>query len=162
MPWINLTLRRGAISKQMQHAAIIRSMNTPEGAHARAKYYMHTGYREGIGGLAYPSLGAIASAEISHIATLQPSAASWRASSRPMPVPPPVITAIFPAKSFIEIAAPLFSVVVVSRAARRAPAKSSILPPPVKRCRDGMAAHAMFATRKNARCYTPPPQHVCR
>jgi hypothetical protein len=34
-----------------------------------------------------------------------------------MPVPPPVITAIFPAKSFMEIAAPLFSVVVfVSRA----------------------------------------------
>jgi hypothetical protein len=27
---------------------------------------------------------------------------SWRASSRPMPVPPPVMTAIFPAKSFME------------------------------------------------------------
>jgi hypothetical protein len=24
MPWINLTLRRGAISKQMQHAAMAR------------------------------------------------------------------------------------------------------------------------------------------
>src|SRR5437764_14208634 len=47
-------------------------------------------------------VSAIASAETSHIATLQPSATSWRASSRPMPVPPPVITAVFPAKSFME------------------------------------------------------------
>ena len=46
-------------------------------------------------------VSAIASAETSHIATLQPSATSWRASSRPMPVPPPVMTAVFPAKSFM-------------------------------------------------------------
>src|ERR1700736_3062699 len=46
-------------------------------------------------------VSAIASAETSHIATLQPSATSWRASSRPMPVPPPVTTAILPLKSFI-------------------------------------------------------------
>jgi hypothetical protein len=46
-------------------------------------------------------VSAIASAEISHIATLQPSATSWRASSRPMPVPPPVMTAVFPANSFM-------------------------------------------------------------
>jgi uncharacterized protein (DUF1501 family) len=48
----------------MQHGAIIRSMSTGEGAHGRAKYYMHTGYKEGQGGLVYPSMGAIASAEI--------------------------------------------------------------------------------------------------
>src|ERR1700704_4214567 len=48
-----------------------------------------------------PLVSAIASADTSHIATLQPSATSWRASSRPMPVPPPVMTANFPAKSFI-------------------------------------------------------------
>src|SRR5258708_12838178 len=46
-------------------------------------------------------VSAIALADTSHIATLQPSATSWRASSRPMPVPPPVMTAIFPAKSFM-------------------------------------------------------------
>ena len=39
--------------------------------------------------------------ETSHMATLQPSAISWRASSRPMPVPPPVTTANLPAKSFM-------------------------------------------------------------
>src|SRR5436305_781243 len=36
------------------------------------------------------------------MATLQPSAASWRTSSRPIPVPPPVTTAIRPANSFIR------------------------------------------------------------
>jgi len=46
-------------------------------------------------------VSAIPSSETSHIATLQASAASWRTSSRPMPEPPPVTTAIFPAKSFI-------------------------------------------------------------
>jgi hypothetical protein len=51
-------------AKQMQHAAIIRSMSTGEGAHGRAKYYMHTGYKEGIGGLVYPSMGAIVASQI--------------------------------------------------------------------------------------------------
>jgi hypothetical protein len=46
------------------HAAIIRSMSTAEGAHARAKYNLHTGYREGQGGVVYPSLGSIAAKEI--------------------------------------------------------------------------------------------------
>jgi hypothetical protein len=51
-------------ARQMQHAAIIRSMSTGEGAHGRARYYLHTGYKEGVGGLNYPSLGSIASMEI--------------------------------------------------------------------------------------------------
>jgi hypothetical protein len=36
--------------------------------------------------------------ETSHIATLAPAAASWRTNSRPIPDPPPVTTAILPAK----------------------------------------------------------------
>jgi hypothetical protein len=48
----------------MQQGAIVRGMSTGEGAHGRAKYYLHTGYKEGVGGLVYPSLGAIASAEL--------------------------------------------------------------------------------------------------
>ncbi|MBM4067480.1 MAG: DUF1501 domain-containing protein [Planctomycetes bacterium] len=51
-------------ARQMQHAAIIRSMSTGEGAHGRAKYYLHTGYKEGVGGLHYPSIGSIAAMEI--------------------------------------------------------------------------------------------------
>src|SRR6478736_9629592 len=64
VPGIQISEHYPKFARQMQHAAIIRSMNSPEGGHARAKYYMHTGYREGIGGLTYPSLGAIASAEL--------------------------------------------------------------------------------------------------
>jgi hypothetical protein len=51
-------------AQMTKDAAIIRGMSTGEGAHGRAKYYMHTGYKEGIGGLVYPSLGSIVSAEI--------------------------------------------------------------------------------------------------
>jgi len=55
------------------HAAIIRSMSTPEGAHPRASYNMHTGYREGQGGIVYPSLGAIASKELGDENAAMPS-----------------------------------------------------------------------------------------
>src|SRR5215470_13547084 len=58
-------------------------------------------------------VSAIASADTSHIATLQPSATSCRASSRPMPVPPPVMTAILPAKSCM-----LFLLVVILSGAK--------------------------------------------
>jgi hypothetical protein len=64
VPGIQISEHFPKLAKQMQHAAIIRSMSTGEGAHGRAKYYMHTGYREGQGGLVYPSLGAIVSAEL--------------------------------------------------------------------------------------------------
>src|SRR5436190_1095131 len=37
------------VARQMNHGVVIRSMSTPEGAHARAKYNLHTGYREGQG-----------------------------------------------------------------------------------------------------------------
>ncbi|HEV3437261.1 MAG TPA: DUF1501 domain-containing protein [Gemmata sp.] len=48
----------------MDRGVLVRSMTTPEGAHARAKYFMHTGYREGLGGITYPSLGSITSKEL--------------------------------------------------------------------------------------------------
>src|SRR5476649_2569442 len=47
------------------------------------------------------SVSARPLAETSHRAMLTPSATSWRTSSRPMPEPPPVTTAIRPARSFI-------------------------------------------------------------
>src|SRR5215471_4539581 len=64
VPGIHISEHFPKLATLMQHAAVVRSMSTPEGGHARAKYYMHTGYREGVGGLTYPSLGAIASAEL--------------------------------------------------------------------------------------------------
>src|SRR5262245_65079348 len=44
------------VAKVMDKGIIVRGMTTPEGAHARAKYYMHTGFREGQGGVIYPAL----------------------------------------------------------------------------------------------------------
>src|SRR5260370_29734405 len=41
----------------MNHAAILRSMSTGEGAHGRAKVYLHTGYKEGIGGPGFSHQG---------------------------------------------------------------------------------------------------------
>ena len=51
------------VAKVMNHGVVVRGMSTPEGAHARAKYYMHTGFREGQGGVTYPALGSIVSKE---------------------------------------------------------------------------------------------------
>jgi hypothetical protein len=39
-------------------------MSTGEASHPRARYLMHTGYRQGAGGVVYPSLGSIVSAEL--------------------------------------------------------------------------------------------------
>ena len=51
------------LAQLMNHGALIRSMSTGEGAHGRAKYYLHTGYKEGVGGLVYPSIGSITAKE---------------------------------------------------------------------------------------------------
>jgi Protein of unknown function (DUF1501) len=53
------------LAKLMNDVALLRGMSTGEGAHARAKYNLHTGYREGVGGLTYPSIGSIVSSEFS-------------------------------------------------------------------------------------------------
>ena len=48
-------------AKMMKEMALLRGMSTSEGSHGRARYYMHTGYREGVGGVIHPSMGSIAS-----------------------------------------------------------------------------------------------------
>jgi hypothetical protein len=52
------------MAAQMKHCALLRGMSTTEGSHGRARYYMHTGYRQGVGGVTHPSLGSIASAKL--------------------------------------------------------------------------------------------------
>ncbi len=64
VPGIQISEHLPQIARVMNHGAIIRSMSTGEGSHGRAKYFLHTGYREGIGGLVYPSIGSICSMEI--------------------------------------------------------------------------------------------------
>ena len=63
-PGIEISEHLPLLAKQMHHAAILRGMSTAEGAHPRAKYNLHTGYREGQGGVVYPSIGSIVSQEI--------------------------------------------------------------------------------------------------
>jgi uncharacterized protein (DUF1501 family) len=64
VPGIEISEHLPKTAQMMAHGAILRGMSTPDGAHGRAKYNLHTGYREGQGGLIYPSIGAIVSAEL--------------------------------------------------------------------------------------------------
>jgi hypothetical protein len=58
-PGIRISEHLPHVAQKMHDAVLVRSMSTSEGAHARAKYNMHTGYREGVGGIVYPSIGSI-------------------------------------------------------------------------------------------------------
>jgi len=64
VPGIKISEHFPKFATVMDHSAILRGMTTGEGAHARAKYYLHTGYKEGVGGLTYPSIGAITAKEL--------------------------------------------------------------------------------------------------
>jgi hypothetical protein len=64
VPGIQISEYFPRLAKQMNHCAILRGMSTNEGAHPRAKFTMHTGYREGQGGVAYPSIGSLVSKEL--------------------------------------------------------------------------------------------------
>jgi uncharacterized protein (DUF1501 family) len=61
---IQVSERFPKLAQQMQHAAILRGMSTEEADHGRARIYMHTGYKPGLGGVNYPGLGSIVSAEV--------------------------------------------------------------------------------------------------
>jgi hypothetical protein len=62
-PGVQVSEHLPKLAKLMHHGAIIRGMSTGEGAHSRASYNMHTGYREGQGGLVYPALGSTVAKE---------------------------------------------------------------------------------------------------
>lgn len=61
VPGIQICEHLPKVAKVMNDMALLRGMSTSEGSHGRARYYMHTGYREGVGGVIHPSMGAIAS-----------------------------------------------------------------------------------------------------
>src|SRR5262245_41646496 len=50
-PGIEISEHLAKVAGVMNHAVILRGMSTQEGAHGRAKVYLHTGYKEGVGGL---------------------------------------------------------------------------------------------------------------
>ncbi len=62
-PGIQISEHLPKLAQRMNLGVLVRGMSTPEGAHPRAKYNLHTGYREGQGGLTYPSIGSIVAAE---------------------------------------------------------------------------------------------------
>src|SRR5262249_34329627 len=64
VPGIQISEALPKVAQQMKDMALIRCMSTGEGSHGRARYYMHTGYREGVGGVTHPSMGAIVSARL--------------------------------------------------------------------------------------------------
>lgn len=64
LPGVQFTECLPLLAKQAKDLAVLRGMSTSEGDHGRARYFMHTGYRQGVGGLIHPSLGAIISAKL--------------------------------------------------------------------------------------------------
>jgi len=62
-PGVEISEHLPKLAAVMNHGVVVRGMSTPEGAHARAKYNLHTGYREGQGGVVFPSLGSIVACE---------------------------------------------------------------------------------------------------
>jgi len=63
-PGVQISEHLPKLAQLMHHGAVIRGMSTGEGAHARASYNMHTGYREGQGGVTYPALGSHVAKEL--------------------------------------------------------------------------------------------------
>jgi len=63
VPGLLISEPLSSLAPFMHRAAVIRSMSTGEGEHSRARIFMHTGYRAGVGGLRYPTMGSIVSNE---------------------------------------------------------------------------------------------------
>jgi uncharacterized protein (DUF1501 family) len=64
VPGIQISEHLSRTAKWMHEGAILRGMSTGEGAHGRARYYLHTGYKEGVGGIVHPALGSLVSSEL--------------------------------------------------------------------------------------------------
>ncbi len=63
VPGIQVCDKLPNVAKLMHHAAVIRSMSTPENEHVRARYHTHTGVRP-VPGQVYPSLGSMVAMEL--------------------------------------------------------------------------------------------------
>jgi hypothetical protein len=63
-PGVQISEHFPKLAKSMQHAAVLRGMNTAESDHQLASYHMHTGYQKRAGDLVFPSLGSIVSREL--------------------------------------------------------------------------------------------------
>jgi len=64
VPGLQICEKFPRFARLMKHAALLRGMTSDEPEHGRARYYVHTGYKPGAGGLRYPILGSTVSAEL--------------------------------------------------------------------------------------------------
>ena len=64
VPGIQISEHFPKFAQLIGHAALLRGMSTVESDHQLATYHVHTGYQKRAGGIAFPSLGAIASHEL--------------------------------------------------------------------------------------------------
>ncbi len=64
VPGLYVSEKFPTLAGLMNDLALLRGLSTEEADHGRARVYMHTGYRPGIGGVEYPGLGSIVSAEL--------------------------------------------------------------------------------------------------
>src|SRR5262249_28508241 len=64
VPGIHVCEKFPTLAGRMKDMAFLRGMSTEEPDHGRGRLYMHTGYRPGIGGVEYPVLGSVVSAEL--------------------------------------------------------------------------------------------------
>jgi hypothetical protein len=62
-PGVRISEHLPRMAAQMKHMALLRGMSTGETVHSRARFLLHTGYRQ-VGSEAFPSLGSIAAAEL--------------------------------------------------------------------------------------------------
>lgn len=63
VPGIQISEHLPLVAREMKDIAIIRSMNSREGNHERARYYVHTGYIQS-GVTQHPSIGSIVAKEL--------------------------------------------------------------------------------------------------
>lgn len=64
LPGVQFCEKFPQLARRANRLALLRGMSTDEADHGRARTYMHTGYKPGQGGLSYPVLGAVVSAEL--------------------------------------------------------------------------------------------------
>ena len=80
-PGVEISEHLPNVAKWMHAGCLVRGMTSPEGAHSRAKYNLHTGYREGAGGVTYPSIGAVVGHELGTTESAVPNFVSIGARS---------------------------------------------------------------------------------
>jgi uncharacterized protein (DUF1501 family) len=64
VPGVQVSEKFPKFARLLKHAALLRGLCTDEADHGRARVYMHTGYKPGVGGITYPGLGSTVSAEL--------------------------------------------------------------------------------------------------